>query len=286
MKGVRLLAAALAAVILLTAAGCAQETGEGSSKIPSPTTDYPVTAFDVTVKSCPQRIVSLSPAVTGILTALGSEAQLVGVSDPCVIERELPRLGTSLAPDKEGIAALKPDLIFTTTALSSSDKRALEAAGAQVIPVPGAEGYAALLGQYTQIAQAVSGAITGARNASRTFDRLDSRLKALHADHRIRVVAYCTPSLLIPGGGLASELLAFAGGVNVAPGERADDDAVAASGVEAILCTEENAAAMAERFPQVRVIPFDVTALEDNGERLIAALEGLNAALFEKGEKN
>ncbi|MBP5618622.1 MAG: ABC transporter substrate-binding protein [Clostridia bacterium] len=286
MKVFRLLAAALAAAVLLTAAGCAEESGGGSSKIPSPTIDYPVTVFDVTVAACPQRIVSLSPAVTGILTALGSDAQLVGVSDPCVVARELPRLGTSIAPDKEGIAALKPDLIFTTTALSASDKKALEAGGALVIPVAGAESYAALSGQYTQIAQAVSGAITGARNASRTFDRLDSRLKALRADNRVRVVTYYTPSLLVPRGGLASELLLFAGALNVAPGERADDAAVAASGAEVILCAEEDAAAMTARFPEVRVIPFDVTALEDSGERLIAALEGLNATLFEKTEKN
>ena len=286
MKVFRLLAAALAAAVLLTAAGCAEDVGEGSSAIPSPTIDYPVDVFDVTVTACPQRIISLSPAVTGILTALGSDAQLVGVSDPCVTERELPRLGTSLAPDTEGIAALKPDLIFTTTALSTSDKKALEKDGALVIPVAGAKGYADLSGQYTMIAQAVSGAITGARNASRTFDRLDSRLKALRSDHRIRIVAYYTPSLLIPAGGLASELLAFAGGVNVAPGERADDAAVAASGPEAVLCAEKDTEAMAERFPEARVIPFDVTALEDSGERLIAALEGLNAALFEKGEKN
>ena len=285
MKRFRWPAAVVSALLALTATGCSGNTAATTST-PTATNDYPVSVFDVTVAACPQKIVSLSPAITEILIELGNEAQLVGVSDPCVIERELPRLGTSLAPDKENIAALAPDLIFTTTGLSDADKKALEAGGAQVIPVPGADRYSALLRQYTQIAQAVSGAITGARNASRTFDRLDSRLKGMRADHRVRVVVYYTPSLLIPQGGLASELLTFAGGINVAPGERATDEAVLASGAEVILCAEADVAELATRFPQLRVIPFDVTALEGVGGRLTAALEEPNATLLKKEEKN
>ena len=286
MKRLRWLAALLAAAVALTAAGCEGASGAADNSAATPTIDYPVSVFDVTVKACPQKVVSLSPAVTEILIELGNEAQLVGVSDPCAIERDLPRLGTSLAPDKAGIAALAPDLIFTTTALSDADKKALEAGGALVIPVAGATRYSALLGQYTQIAQAVSGAITGGRNASRTFDRLDSRLKGMEKPaERVKLVAYYTPSLLIPKGGLADELLAFAGGVNVAPGEKADDAEVAASGATVLLCAESDVAALSARFPQLRVIPFDVTALEGVGGRLATALAGLNAARREKDEK-
>lgn len=285
MKRFRWLAAVILAAAMALPAGCAAQSGDAAPDR-TPEKDYPVEVYDVTVTACPQRIVSLSPAVTEVLIALGNEAQLAGVSDVCVIERDLPRVGTTPAPDTEAIAALRPDLIFTTTALSESDRKALTASGALVIPVPGATRYAALLDQYTQIAQAVSGAITGARNASRTLDRLDSRLKALRSDKRVKVVVYYTPSLLIPTGGLANELLAFAGAINAAPGERASDEQVAASGVEVILCAEENAAALQQRFPDVRVLPFDVTALETSGERLAAALEGLKAALWDADEKN
>jgi iron complex transport system substrate-binding protein len=62
----------------------------------------------------PSRIVSLIPALTDMLLAIGAGPQLAGVSsyddDPAVAG--LPRVGALLDPDVERIISLKPDLVL------------------------------------------------------------------------------------------------------------------------------------------------------------------------------
>ena len=62
----------------------------------------------------PQRIVSLIPAVTEMLFAIGAGNQVVGVGSfdryPPAVGR-LPRVGALLDPDLERILALRPDLV-------------------------------------------------------------------------------------------------------------------------------------------------------------------------------
>ncbi|HEV8246781.1 MAG TPA: helical backbone metal receptor, partial [Polyangiaceae bacterium] len=62
------------------------------------------------------RIVSLAPAVTETIFALGAGKLLVGVSDYCDFPseaRRLPHLGTSLTPNYEAIARAAPTLIVS-----------------------------------------------------------------------------------------------------------------------------------------------------------------------------
>jgi iron complex transport system substrate-binding protein len=64
----------------------------------------------------PQRIVSLVPALTEMLFAVGAGPQVVGVSSydeypPQV--KSLPRVGALLDPDTERILSLQPDLVLT-----------------------------------------------------------------------------------------------------------------------------------------------------------------------------
>jgi iron complex transport system substrate-binding protein len=62
----------------------------------------------------PSRIVSLIPALTDMLVAMGAEPQLIAVSsyddDPKV--KDLPRVGALLDPDLERILSLRPDLVL------------------------------------------------------------------------------------------------------------------------------------------------------------------------------
>lgn len=63
------------------------------------------------------RIVSLSPAVSETVVALGAAQHLVGISDYCVLGRQgadLPRVGSALTPNYESIARLSPSLILTS----------------------------------------------------------------------------------------------------------------------------------------------------------------------------
>ena len=66
------------------------------------------------VQPRPQRIVSLIPAVTEMLFAIGAGSQVVGVGSfdhyPPAVE-SLPRVGALLDPDLERILALRPELV-------------------------------------------------------------------------------------------------------------------------------------------------------------------------------
>jgi len=74
------------------------------------------TVFVSHAQTNPQRIVSLVPALTEMLFAIGAGPQVVGVSSydrypPSVTS--LPRVGALLDPDTERILSLTPDLVLT-----------------------------------------------------------------------------------------------------------------------------------------------------------------------------
>lgn len=70
----------------------------------------------VAAQSRPQRIISLVPALTEMLYAVGAGSQVVAVSSYDEYPPEvtaLPRVGALLDPDTERIISLKPDLVIT-----------------------------------------------------------------------------------------------------------------------------------------------------------------------------
>jgi len=82
-------------------------------------------------RSGKQRLVSLSPAVTETLFAIGAGPDIVGVSDYCDYPEEakkLPRTGTALTPGYEAIVRLEPSLILCEGA-ASTPRRELSALG-------------------------------------------------------------------------------------------------------------------------------------------------------------
>jgi iron complex transport system substrate-binding protein len=76
------------------------------------------TAISASATQGPKRIISLIPAVTEMLFAIGAGPQVVGVSSfddyPAEV-RNLERVGALLDPDLEKILALKPDLVVVYT---------------------------------------------------------------------------------------------------------------------------------------------------------------------------
>src|SRR3954453_23986062 len=126
------LAAVLIAALALT--GCAAASpsaspGVGSpvavaspSLAPSPTGPaFPVTVkddegTDVTITSEPKKIVSLTPATTETLFAIGAGSRVVGkVQDPANYPPEastVPEVATYAGVDVEKVIALEPDLVI------------------------------------------------------------------------------------------------------------------------------------------------------------------------------
>lgn len=120
---------------------------------------FPVTSCGVKLEKAVETVVSLSPATTEIICELGFQSRLVGVSSYCDYPNGLPseKVGSTENPDLDKIIALKPDAVFTLSAISEREAYTLNQAGIKVLtaPVPtNMEEYSSL---YREIALAFYG---------------------------------------------------------------------------------------------------------------------------------
>jgi iron complex transport system substrate-binding protein len=105
-------------------------------------TKYPITLTDasgtkVTFKKVPKRIVSIAPAETEVLFALGLGEQVVGVTDWCdypAKAQEKAKVG-DMTSNLEAILALKPDVIFGGYTLNKGAVNKLRELGKTVFTV-------------------------------------------------------------------------------------------------------------------------------------------------------
>jgi iron complex transport system substrate-binding protein len=132
----------LVCVVCLLLMGCSEaktvQKGQEASK-----GGYPLTIEDdlgrkVTIDAQPQRIVSLAPANTEILFALGLGDKVVGVTDYCDYPDEAKakdKVGDFYGPSIEKIIALDPDVIFATGGIQVEAVQQLESLGQVVVAV-------------------------------------------------------------------------------------------------------------------------------------------------------
>ena len=100
----------LGLVLLFTACGGPQQQAATTDTV---TDDYGRT---VVIPAHPQRVVSLSPAVTEIIYALGADSLLVGRTDFCEYPAEalqIPTVGGISNLNIEKILSLNPDLVIS-----------------------------------------------------------------------------------------------------------------------------------------------------------------------------
>ncbi|MDH4140733.1 MAG: cobalamin-binding protein [Coriobacteriia bacterium] len=144
-KRVTLAFIAFLLVLAVAVVGCTgtESNSDAADETKSPQATYPVTVTDdagrdVTIAEEPERIVSLAPANTEIVAALGLLDRLVGVTTFCDYPPEvvdLPKVGDFVAPNIEAIAASEPDLILATTGVQAETIAQLEQLGAAVIAI-------------------------------------------------------------------------------------------------------------------------------------------------------
>jgi iron complex transport system substrate-binding protein len=173
-----------------------------------------------------QRIVSLVPAVTEMLFAVGAGSQVVGVSSydhfPPEVEK-LPKVGALIDPDTERILSLRPDLVVVYGSQTDTEAR-FKKAGIQTFNYR--HGVTdAILGTLDTIT--ALGAATGHEAQAREvvvrmttgLDRVRMRVAGLSRPRTLLVIGR-QPSTLqgiyVQGGsGFLNELLEVAGGQNV-----------------------------------------------------------------------
>ncbi|MBK9216811.1 MAG: cobalamin-binding protein [Chloracidobacterium sp.] len=111
----------LVALLVLVLVGCqkpsAVEAPETSAKPIRVVTDDLGRTVTVPVKI--MRVVSTAPSVTENIFAAGAGDRLVGVTTFCnypVEAKAIPKIGDTITPNMESIIALKPDVVFVSTA--------------------------------------------------------------------------------------------------------------------------------------------------------------------------
>jgi len=112
-------------------------------------TFYPLTITDsfgreVTIESEPMKVISLSPAVTEIVFALGRSDRLIARTDYCDYPHEVAEIesiGGLMDPSIERIAELEPDIVIAAAHFQKDTLEKLEEAGIKVVIVYGEESF-------------------------------------------------------------------------------------------------------------------------------------------------
>lgn len=189
----------------------------GTAAFPAKITDD--ASRTVTVDAEPLRIVSLAPANTEILFALGLGDRVVGVTtfdDYPAEVKDIEKVGDFQSPNIEAIAATNPDLVLATTGVQEDTIKQLEGLGAVVIAIDPQD----LAGVYSAIERV--GKVTGtADEAAEVVGGMKddvAEIKAAVKDSP-KVTAFIeiaqNPLYTAGKGTLMDELLTLAGGTNV-----------------------------------------------------------------------
>lgn len=172
------------------------------------------------LRAAPRRIVSLNPATTELLYAIGAGARLVGRTtydrwpDSA---RALPDLGPGLRPNVEGVLAARPDLVLLYASDDNRDAaRRLRAAG--VATAAYRVDRIADFRRVTLALGALTGDSIGARATVDSVGATIARVRAATAALPRPTVfwpLYDQPLLATGGGSFLNELIDVAGGSNV-----------------------------------------------------------------------
>ena len=174
----------------------------------------------VTVRAEPRRIVSLAPAITEILFALGLERRIVGVTQYCdypAAAASKPKVGGIVNPSLERVLAQRPELVI---GMRLNPKPVLRMLANARIPT-----YAADPRSVEQVLETIAavGALTGQRErAANLVRRLRGRVQGVA--QRVRglprptvLLVYQQAPLWVAGAGtFPDNLIHIAGGHNAA----------------------------------------------------------------------
>lgn len=202
-------------VLLFAACG---EQSRQTATTDTVTDDYGRT---VVVPTQPQRVVSLSPAVTEIIYALGAQDILVGRTDFCEYPpeaQEIPSIGGISNLNIESILSLQPDLVISGSMVGKKVTDQMDAMGTPMVCVIEKPHFDALYDNITAIGKLVG----KEREADSLNALLRDRASQLNTEHSTLNTCYYVvgfgPSGNFTAGGntFINDIIRMAGGRNIA----------------------------------------------------------------------
>ncbi len=206
-------------------AGCSTPAPKPASEpAEKPAAAFPVTITDdagraVTIAEQPMRIVSLAPANTEMLFAIGAGQRVVGVTSyddyPAEVA-DIEKVGDFTGPNLEAVAAADPDLVLLTGGVQADVITKLEQLGATVLSID-PQNLAGLYEDITEVGQA-----TGETEAAEKVVA-DMQAAVAEVEQAVagadKVTAFVeigqNPLFTVGAGTLIDELVSVAGGANV-----------------------------------------------------------------------
>jgi iron complex transport system substrate-binding protein len=210
-----------------------------------------------------QRVVSLVPATTEILFAIGAGPKLVGRTrwdDYPAEAQAVTDVGDGINPNIEAIVAQRPDLVV----MYHSGSNAGAAQQLQTLGIPSVRLSVDRLADVSRLSRLL-GRLTGQASQGDSVARVTDSTVALvslpgdSTGPRILIVAWDQPPMAIGGGSFLSELVERAGGRNlfsdlIAPSAQVSIEAIVARNPDALLVSSDGPPAIASR-PEWRVVP-------------------------------
>jgi iron complex transport system substrate-binding protein len=253
----------------------------------------------VSVRAPATRVVSLIPATTELLFAIGAGAVVVGRTQWCDYPSEALRvtdLGPGINPNLEAVLSVRPDLVV----LYNSAQHAAAAARLRELGIPAVRintDALADVGRVGRLLGRLTGHEAGADSMSAAFDTaLAAATSAARRERRPRVLilVWEQPPMTLGRGSFLSELVERAGGENVF-GDIASSsapvsiEAVSARDPDLILTAASGPASIADRpewqvvraVRERRFLRISGTEYDRPGPRSPGAIRALAARLRE-----
>jgi len=246
-RGKSLLSAALAALLLVCA--CATPA--------IPATEMTDDSGNAILPAPPaERIISLAPANTEIVYALGLQDKLVGVTEFCnypPAAADKPRVGGFSTVDIERAVGLRPDLVLASGIHDKSITPQLQKMGFRVVSLypKTVEGVIKDIRLTGNLAGAETAAATLTASLQKRADAVTAITAALTPDQRPRtlLMIWNNPLMVAGGSTLIDDVIRLAGGSNIA----SEIDGFGSMNLESIISAD----------PQVIIVPTSMGSAGD-----------------------
>ena len=182
---------------------------------------------EVTIKSVPQRIVSLAPGITEVLFAVGAGDQVVGVTDFCdypydfaewIAEGKMSSIGSYWQPAIEPIIAIEPDLIIASGGGASDEAASKLRNMGYTVVVLNPQTIHDVLGNLVVVGKATGHADEAAAivaDLTTSIDNITNKVAGITDKPQVYVEISDEPLMSVGPTSYISDLVALAGGVSI-----------------------------------------------------------------------
>ncbi|MFH1394556.1 MAG: helical backbone metal receptor [Candidatus Omnitrophota bacterium] len=170
---------------------------------------------------CPQRIISLGPALTEDLYILGEEDRIVGCTVYCdrpLAAKQKEKVSTVREVNLEKVVALRSDLVLATSLTNVKAIEKLRKLKVKVITFPSAKSFIEICGQFLRLSEIVGKKAEAERIISQVEEEVNYIKKSVENSVKPKVFVQvgAKPLVTVKGDSFVNDFVEFAGGINIA----------------------------------------------------------------------